>query len=158
MPAKRKSKRVKARRPPTDAAPSYHTSWTIPTPNFTFWQPGYQFNLASHKVMVYFLVGLYHQRHYIGCTKDIYHRLRQHNGEIAGGAGYTAKYPPWTPIYIITGFSDRRNALRFETKIQHCKVRKGKMDNRQWGARAIQHIIASGDGPLAWPVLTVFCY
>lgn len=132
------------------------------TPSFTFWQPGVEFNPIHHKVMVYIIVGIDHRRHYIGCTKDIHHRLRQHNSSISGGAKRTKKYSKegklWTPIYLVTGFTDRRSALRFETKLQHCKVRKGNLSNHQWGFKAISAVIASGDGGLSWPTMTIYCY
>ena len=133
---------------------------SLVVPRFTFWQPGYEFNPTYHKVMVYILVGIYHQRRYIGCTKDIHHRLRQHNGEIVGGAAKTAKHRPWTPMYIVTGFTDRHQALRFEKRLQHSKVKKGKMSNREWGFRAIIQLISQGDGKgkMAWPVLTIYCF
>lgn len=124
---------------------------------FTFWQPAYQFNSSDHNVMVYILIGPRHKRHYIGCTIDIHHRLRQHNGEISGGAKYTAKHRPWQPLYLVTGFIDRRSALRFETKLQHSKVRKGKYNNNtEWAYHAIRATIASGDGKLSWPTLTIY--
>jgi predicted GIY-YIG superfamily endonuclease len=55
---------------------------------------------------------------YVGATVDLYHRLRQHRGEIKGGArvttmkikqGYT-----WERILYITGFPDWKAALQFE--------------------------------------------
>jgi len=138
------------------------SSLTPVVPQFTFWQPGYQFNPLQHKVMVYIITGLQHRTRYIGCTKDIHNRLREHNGEIAGGAKRTKKFSKkgmlWTPIYLITGFRDRRSALRFETKLQHSKVKKGTLDNRQWGQLAITKTIASGDGGLSWPTITIYCY
>jgi len=131
-------------------------------PRFTFWQPGAEFNVNDHLVMVYIIVGVNHGNRYIGCTNDIHNRLREHNGEISGGAKRTTKLSKqgkwWTPMYIITGFVDRRSALRFETKLQHCKVRKGRLSNQQWGYQAINAVISSGDGGLQWPTMTIYCY
>ena len=43
---------------------------------------------------------------YVGMTNDIFKRLRQHNGEISGGAKYTSKKKRWYPVLIIDGFQD----------------------------------------------------
>ena len=51
---------------------------------------------------------------YFGCTNDTTRRLRQHNGEVVGGARKTAKARPWTYVCIISGFNTRNDALKFE--------------------------------------------
>lgn len=61
-------------------------------------------------------------RTYAGVTNDIKHRLRQHNGEISGGARATKIYRPWVLAAIVVGFKDdKRSAMRFEwfTKFSH---------------------------------------
>lgn len=52
-------------------------------------------------------------RTYVGATVDPDRRLRQHNGEICGGARAT-KGRCWKRRYLIGGFADERAALRFE--------------------------------------------
>lgn len=52
---------------------------------------------------------------YIGSTIDIDRRLRQHNGEISGGAKAT-KGCQWKRVCHILGFPDERAALQFEWK------------------------------------------
>lgn len=52
-------------------------------------------------------------RTYIGATKDPAHRLRQHNGELSGGAKAT-KGKQWTQAFYISGFPDWRSTLQFE--------------------------------------------
>jgi len=51
---------------------------------------------------------------YVGASVDLAHRLRQHNGELVGGARYTAKHRPWRVVACATGFATWRDALRFE--------------------------------------------
>ena len=55
---------------------------------------------------------------YVGATVDVDHRLRQHNGEIKGGAHATtskvAKGHTWTRACYVSGFPDWRAALQFE--------------------------------------------
>jgi structure-specific endonuclease subunit SLX1 len=55
---------------------------------------------------------------YIGATVDLNHRLRQHNGEITGGAKATSRKigngQKWTRVGYVTGFIDWKSALQFE--------------------------------------------
>lgn len=53
------------------------------------------------------------RRTYVGATVNPARRLRQHNGEIAGGARAT-RGGHWTRRYLVGGFADERDALRFE--------------------------------------------
>ena len=50
---------------------------------------------------------------YVGVTPDLERRLRQHNGEIGGGARATAGRR-WERIGHVSGFPDMRAALQFE--------------------------------------------
>ena len=52
-------------------------------------------------------------RTYIGATNDPAHRLRQHNGELTGGAKAT-KGNKWTQAFYVSGFPDWSNTLQFE--------------------------------------------
>jgi predicted GIY-YIG superfamily endonuclease len=55
---------------------------------------------------------------YVGATVDLEKRLRQHNGEIAGGAIMTTskvkKGKTWSRVCYVSGFPDWRAALQFE--------------------------------------------
>ena len=66
---------------------------------------------------VYFLVSDSNAT-YIGATVDLDHRLRQHNGEIKGGAHATsmkvAQGQLWQRYCHIAGFPDWSAALQFE--------------------------------------------
>ena len=57
---------------------------------------------------------------YIGATIDIDHRLRQHNGELVGGAKYTKiqiqKGLSWNRICYITNIPEWKSALQIEWK------------------------------------------
>ncbi len=46
-------------------------------------------------------------------------RLRQHNGEIVGGAKATRGKGPWTYIAIWEGFQSHKEALSCEWRIKH---------------------------------------
>jgi predicted GIY-YIG superfamily endonuclease len=64
---------------------------------------------------VYFLTTPCKKRTYIGATIDLAHRLRQHNGEIKGGAKATSG-KQWERVGYVSGFPDWRAALQFEWK------------------------------------------
>lgn len=60
---------------------------------------------------------------YIGCTIDVARRLRQHNGEIKGGAASTRAARPWE-IGRIFGPLTKSNAMSLEAqfkKLNHSK-------------------------------------
>jgi predicted GIY-YIG superfamily endonuclease len=52
-------------------------------------------------------------RTYVGATVDVDRRLRQHNGEISGGARATSGRS-WERVCYVLGFENQRAALQFE--------------------------------------------
>lgn len=63
---------------------------------------------------VYLLQSIHNPRRtYVGMTSDLRRRLRQHNGEISGGARYTRSFGRWRLVTALTGFS-KIDAMRFE--------------------------------------------
>lgn len=69
---------------------------------------------------------------YAGVSPDPIRRLRQHNGEISGGAKYTtSKGPGWKHICVISGFKDKSDAMKFEWAVKHVPPRNvGGIYNR----------------------------
>ena len=55
------------------------------------------------------------RRMYIGATVDLDRRLRQHNGDIKGGAKST-RGRNWKRVVYISGFPDWKTTLAFEWK------------------------------------------
>lgn len=56
---------------------------------------------------------------YNGSTNNLIRRLRQHNGEIVGGAKATAGKGPWVYIAVWEGFQTHKEALSCEWRIKH---------------------------------------
>lgn len=69
---------------------------------------------------------------YVGVSPDPVRRLRQHNGEISGGAKYTtSKGAGWTHVCLVEGFRTKQEALQFEWAVKHVPPRNaGGLDNR----------------------------
>jgi putative endonuclease len=60
------------------------------------------------------------KKSYVGVTNSLPRRLRQHNGDLAGGARYTHSNRPWrfSAIFVV---ANRHDALSIEWKIKHSK-------------------------------------
>ena len=90
---------------------------------------------------VYLLQEVGGTRTYVGATIDPNRRLRQHNGELSGGASAT-RGAQWRRMYLIKGFPCEGAALQFEWSWKNAsKKMKGKtaMDRRN---AALKHIMA----------------
>jgi len=55
---------------------------------------------------------------YVGITNNFKRRIRQHNGEITGGARRTRAYRPWKPFLHITNLT-KTQALQLEWALKH---------------------------------------
>jgi len=82
---------------------------------------------------------------YVGMTNDIFKRLRQHNGEIKGGARYTSKRKGWYPVLIIDGFQDMKSAMQCEWRLKRGKkgvngrikyLNDFVMNNERWTSKS----------------------
>lgn len=77
-------------------------------------------------------------RGYVGATVDLARRLRQHNGELAGGARRTARARTagaWTLLASVHGLQTYRNALRFEWALKReCRARRARTDAQRLDA------------------------
>ena len=60
---------------------------------------------------------------YVGYSPDPHRRLRQHNGELAGGERATQRHRPWQLLLYVSGFRNQVRALQFESTWQRPEVR-----------------------------------
>ncbi len=83
---------------------------------------------------------------YVGATVNPDRRLRQHNGEIAGGARATSGRR-WRRRYLIGGFADERAALKFEWRWKYL-TRHAPFDSwQERRAQALATLLAEmGEG------------
>lgn len=68
----------------------------------------------------------YKNHTYVGYTVNFTRRLRQHNGEITGGAKATKNKGNWIFLFLITGFVTSNNALSCEWRLKHPDNKKRK--------------------------------
>jgi structure-specific endonuclease subunit SLX1 len=88
-------------------------------------------------------------RTYVGATLDVDRRLRQHNGELAGGARATSTVPGgWYRVCYVSGFENQREALRFEWwwKRRSYKLKGSALERRQAALEAM--VLEAGEGQL----------
>jgi predicted GIY-YIG superfamily endonuclease len=66
------------------------------------------------------------RRSYIGYTVNLHHRLRQHRGELAGGAVWTHSFNGVDLVAVVTGFDagDKSRAESYEWHAKHAKIGK----------------------------------
>ena len=74
-------------------------------------------------ICVYMLTNSCGSLSYRGYTTNLKRRLRQHRGELVGGARYTKKFDKCRLLAYISGFSDKRTAMSFEW---HTKRRRSR--------------------------------
>jgi len=78
---------------------------------------------AMQKTFLYVLMSLKDNKFsYVGVTNDISRRIRQHNGEIVGGAKYTSRHAPWR-VFAMFELRCRHDALSLEWKVKHKKIK-----------------------------------
>ena len=86
-------------------------------------------NFKSH--YCYLLQSISNSRKtYFGYTVNPKRRLRQHNGEIVGGAKRTRRARPWKMMLFISGFIDNHQALSFEWHLHHPPRRGSNLKGR----------------------------
>ncbi|MHA2135826.1 MAG: GIY-YIG nuclease family protein [Candidatus Thorarchaeota archaeon] len=79
---------------------------------------------------VYVIRSLATGRTYVGATVDSARRLRQHNGEIKGGARNTRMFRPYQLVRVIGPIPTQKEALREERRVKKLRARRYNKDDR----------------------------
>lgn len=90
-------------------------------------------------------------RTYVGATVDPDRRLKQHNGQLSGGARATSRVPGgWYRVCFLKGFESKREALRFEWwwKRRSAKLQGNPLERRQAAMEAMMVEYAQGPNGL----------
>jgi len=80
---------------------------------------------------------------YVGMTNNFPRRLRQHNGELVGGAKRTHNRRPWKPVVTVHGFHNKIQALQFEWRF-------AKGMPRGWSLNTCLRRLEIGMGMVRW--------
>ena len=95
----------------------------------------------QNNYIIYMLINTSHNKTYIGITNNMLRRIRQHNGEITGGAKYTTAnlgFGEWIYYGWISSkesILEKNRALSIEKKIKiRSKKLKGTPIERRIGA------------------------
>ena len=91
---------------------------------------------------------------YTGQTNNWSRRIRQHNGEIKGGARYTTRNGKgcWRPMFHILGFQLLKHALQFEYSL---KKRGPRVRGPSGRVRKLEYVLAKCSYP---PNIKVHCF
>ncbi|KAJ0693233.1 putative GIY-YIG endonuclease [Helianthus annuus] len=78
---------------------------------------------------------------YVGVTNNFSRRLKQHNGELNGGAKATQAGRPWICACIVQGFESKSEACKFEFKWKSVssKMTRKKNSKDDGGLHLLQH-------------------
>lgn len=74
--------------------------------------------------IVYVLISVTGDRTYVGITRDKGRRLRQHNGELPGGARSTRAGRPWLLGAVSRRLRSQGDALRLEHAVKQLRGRR----------------------------------
>jgi len=75
---------------------------------------------------VYCIFSTTSRKTYVGASVNVNRRLRQHNGELVGGAKATHWGRPWIRLCHVQGFPNERTALQFEWKWKRLSTTGGR--------------------------------
>lgn len=70
---------------------------------------------------MYVLISGSRSETYVGITPDLDRRLRQHNGELAGGARTTHRGRPWSVGVTYGPYPTRGEAQSVEARVKSCR-------------------------------------
>ncbi|CAI5985151.1 unnamed protein product [Closterium sp. NIES-64] len=93
---------------------------------------------------VYLLLSADCRKTYVGVTMDVQRRVKQHNGEVVGGAKSTRAGRPWTLVGAVEGFRTRSEAFQFEWRWKNPRTIRG---DGSYDRSAVSAVPAATDSP-----------
>lgn len=100
--------------------------------------------MGTYKVYVIRAAGT--RSMYVGKTNDLTRRLRQHNGEISGGARATSRLSGWEYELVIDGFATDSHAMQAEWRVKRERRRARGDDPLAWLAGCVETCFSRGRG------------
>lgn len=97
------------------------------------------------KWWVYVIVSSTRNLTYVGSTTDPLRRVKQHNGEIRGGAKSTRGKGPWLLGKVYGPYESRSSAFKAEIALKRGKRSKGRL---HWNSNDSIHCIESDESNL----------
>ncbi|RLN30410.1 structure-specific endonuclease subunit slx1-like [Panicum miliaceum] len=88
---------------------------------------------------VYLIASSRIPRTYVGVTTDFPRRLRQHNGELKGGAKAASAGRPWNLACLVEGFANRSEACEFESKWKNISRKMARKRTEPGVESVLQH-------------------
>ena len=93
--------------------------------------------IMSKPWILYCIVTPDRSRSYVGVTVNLKRRLRQHRGELKGGAKSTRGHHDWVLFYAIRGFPDKRTVLQWEWRLHRLGKQKSSRGLHCTGCRRL---------------------
>ena len=128
-------------------------------PNFTITHPGFTDKTdtnVSRSILLYllhlkmfyvYLLESSKNTTYVGATVNLNRRLRQHNGQLSGGAKFTgrvvARGGEWKRVCYVSGFPSWKCALQFEWKWKYLTRKQPLGNSLQRRLEALNVLLAS---------------
>ncbi|XP_074276167.1 structure-specific endonuclease subunit SLX1 [Silene latifolia] len=78
---------------------------------------------------------------YVGVTTDFSRRLKQHNGELRGGAKASRAGRPWLCACLVQGFSTHSLACQFESKWKNTSRKMPRKRTVEEEKDKVQHLL-----------------
>ncbi|XP_071716428.1 uncharacterized protein [Rutidosis leptorrhynchoides] len=127
------------RKSPAISSPTKSKSKSIPSPSVVSFESQSQ-NLINNWSVYLILSTNPPIKTYVGVTNNFSRRLRQHNGELKGGAKASQAGRPWICACIIQGFENKSEACKFEYRWKYISSKMSrKKKSEEGGLHLLQH-------------------
>lgn len=93
---------------------------------------------------------------YVGITNNLPRRLRQHNGEIKGGAKATRGKGPWRLVCYVSGLPSTQAVRQLEWRMHHPPRGAPRGRGLPWRVAALSHVLRMERWTSASPLCSTF--